>query len=616
MFQRIIGLCLLSLCFTVGQVNASHIVGGEIYWECAGNGQYVFTLVVYHDCNGAAIPTNAQQLTGPSGNIACNYMPGLSSTLNGNCSNANCAVSKAIYQSAPVSLSGIPPATGWEFSWSSCCKYSYENAPGTNGIYLRAKMYPYQVPGSTGPLNASACYDNSPVFGQDREMVVSDGLFEFNHQAMDFDQDSIVVEFADVLTASNTPAAFSAGYSSNAPFPDQTENPLNSPNQLDPINGLISLETYGATNGFYQNALVIKSYRNKQLIAEVFRELPVRFVSPWAFGQNNPPTFAIDTVAYPFIQQQGSTYRIAARNNDTIDFTILVQDLDMNSTTGLFQPFCVSANGTKINSSNPGSLSACPLGGPCATLNPYSASYCGSLNEYYNFNWLAQCNLLSAGLQGRTTYAFYIEATDQACPYPKTGGITILVDLYPSAYQGPLLSVAGGNVNGDLDLQWTASQSQASSPFDNYILYGNSGPGTPFFAIDSLSNRNTTQLSLSGQAFPAEYFITEVSGSCGTPSAPSDTISSSVLLSMANSNFFPFEVYPQPTASILNIKASALAGELEKATIYDLSGSKLQEYDLSQHDSQWTIAISQAKGVYMLVLEGDGQSYRKRIVLN
>ncbi|MGB0980040.1 MAG: hypothetical protein ACPGVV_11630, partial [Croceimicrobium sp.] len=139
MFQRIIGLCILSLCFSVGQVNASHIVGGEIYWECAGNGQYVFTLVVYHDCNGAAIPSTAQQLTGPSGTISCNYMPGLSSTLNGNCSTANCAVSKAIYQSAPISLSGVPPASGWEFSWSSCCKYSYENAPGTNGIYLRAK---------------------------------------------------------------------------------------------------------------------------------------------------------------------------------------------------------------------------------------------------------------------------------------------------------------------------------------------------------------------------------------------------------------------------------------------------------------------------------------------
>jgi hypothetical protein len=33
---------------------ASHVMGGEITWQCT-NGNYVFTLVFYRDCNGAEI---------------------------------------------------------------------------------------------------------------------------------------------------------------------------------------------------------------------------------------------------------------------------------------------------------------------------------------------------------------------------------------------------------------------------------------------------------------------------------------------------------------------------------------------------------------------------------
>ena len=49
---------LLILIFTIGSylsTNASHLLGGEITWECANNGDYIFTLTLYQDCNGNQI---------------------------------------------------------------------------------------------------------------------------------------------------------------------------------------------------------------------------------------------------------------------------------------------------------------------------------------------------------------------------------------------------------------------------------------------------------------------------------------------------------------------------------------------------------------------------------
>ena len=49
-------LFLLAALVTMGsKVEASHLMGGEITWECQPNGQYIFTLRVYRDCNGIGI---------------------------------------------------------------------------------------------------------------------------------------------------------------------------------------------------------------------------------------------------------------------------------------------------------------------------------------------------------------------------------------------------------------------------------------------------------------------------------------------------------------------------------------------------------------------------------
>ena len=62
--KRIILLCLILVTFV--NVKATHIMGGEITWECIKTGpdigKYIFTMKLYRDCDGVSLSTFAQTL--------------------------------------------------------------------------------------------------------------------------------------------------------------------------------------------------------------------------------------------------------------------------------------------------------------------------------------------------------------------------------------------------------------------------------------------------------------------------------------------------------------------------------------------------------------------------
>ena len=64
-FRIIIFLLLLLLS---KQTQATHLMGGEITWQCQGNGNYIFTLKLYRDCSGNALafPINLRVHNHPS----------------------------------------------------------------------------------------------------------------------------------------------------------------------------------------------------------------------------------------------------------------------------------------------------------------------------------------------------------------------------------------------------------------------------------------------------------------------------------------------------------------------------------------------------------------------
>src|SRR5690606_22012129 len=60
-------LCLFAI--QTKQTKASHMVGGEITWECLPNGQYIFKMEVYRECTGTWFFFGQQTLSYQLGSI-------------------------------------------------------------------------------------------------------------------------------------------------------------------------------------------------------------------------------------------------------------------------------------------------------------------------------------------------------------------------------------------------------------------------------------------------------------------------------------------------------------------------------------------------------------------
>ena len=236
-------------------------MGGEITWDCVGGGKFVFTLKLYRDCNGPGVspsvslnvwfhPTitsiplslTSQTDISPSCNaagpaITCAAAtsapgwPSSSSPIAG-------AVQESIYQSAPISIPGVPPSTGWYFTFDECCRNtSITNVPPTlgYGMELRAIMYAY------GGINTNPCFDSSPKFSETPSSVVCTGYpFTYNPNAFDPDLDSLSYSWAppldnyDIasafsLTTNPGPLLFNPGFSYTSPLPGASFNPSKFP---------------------------------------------------------------------------------------------------------------------------------------------------------------------------------------------------------------------------------------------------------------------------------------------------------------------------------------------------------------------------------------------------
>ena len=62
-------LTTLAIVLSMLTARATHMSGGEIYWDCLGNNQYRITMVIYRDCAGINVdPSYTLQVTNPCSN--------------------------------------------------------------------------------------------------------------------------------------------------------------------------------------------------------------------------------------------------------------------------------------------------------------------------------------------------------------------------------------------------------------------------------------------------------------------------------------------------------------------------------------------------------------------
>lgn len=516
MFRLFILGILLHLAF---RGLASHVMGGEITYKHLGNNTYQFELVFYRDCNGAdvnavsetlrvwnhpsltVIPVlfiQRQDLSPTCTQVAGGAGPLLCGTGN-NGGNGIGAIEKVIYRSAPVNLTGTPPAQGWAFTYENFSRsgaLTNLSNPATYGITLVAKIFNLSLP------------DDSPIFNEDPNFVSCAGLpYQYNGAVSDANLDSLHFEFgipydhfpAGVYNppANPAPIPFSSGFSYLSPTPGPAISPSNVAAVLNPANGNLTFNSF--TIGNYALKITIKAYRNGVLISETEREMQL-VIQP-CNSSNFPPL-----ITPPFAG--GTSYELTVNAGDLVNFDLLITDPD------------TQINGAAQYITLEGNL-PCNVG-PCPSLNiglPFTAP--GQIQA--QFNWQTTCDHILDGqgqAQAQKTYHFVFKATDDVCPVPQVQYATITIHvLNTGIIAAPEIACIQTNNANELTINWPGLNPASTAGFAAFQLYSLQNG----LLYDTL-NVNATNITIPPIWSSHDFYIAVASGCGGTYLTYSDTV--------------------------------------------------------------------------------------------
>ena len=275
-------IVLVIFLSTLFSSKATHIVGGEIYYDYLGNDMYRITLKVYRDCSSNN--TNNTQFDDPAPigiyengiliqnlSVPMQSMINVPPLINDPCLQvpANICVEQATY----VQNINLPPsAFGYDIVYQRCCRNpSIINI--VNSFDYGATYYIHM------PAIGLAANNNSPRFSNLPPLVICNGSnFVFDHSATDADGDVLVYEFytpfhgADPLAPLPNPPLpppyttiiWQAGYNVNTQIQGAPAFNINS------TTGLMTGSP--TTNGLHVYGVTVKEFRNNVLISQTYRD--------------------------------------------------------------------------------------------------------------------------------------------------------------------------------------------------------------------------------------------------------------------------------------------------------------------------------------------------------
>lgn len=305
--NRITTLLIAFLCvFSVSRVQATHIVGAELFYECVDSltNTYDVTLVLYRDCfAGQALFDDPLYLfifyanTGTIFQTISVSKPPQTPQIQPNdwsscvATTPNICVERGVYKTTVT----LPPQLGgYNIGWARCCR----NAAITNlqtplqeGITFLA-----HVPGPTvATCNSMPEFDQiPPVF------LCANQQFAFDHSATDPDGDSLVYALTNPYTGLNVSGAGAGNPNFGGPQPavDPIGNQMGPPPYqnvvfapgygfndpfgsgnfiIDPQTGFITVTPTAA--GIYVFSISVFEYRNGVLLSENRRDFQIHVLN-------------------------------------------------------------------------------------------------------------------------------------------------------------------------------------------------------------------------------------------------------------------------------------------------------------------------------------------------
>jgi gliding motility-associated-like protein len=522
------------MLLVVNKMWANHLVGGELTWACLGTGEYIFQVKVYQDCNQFQPPPTSMQIKVwnnpnlsiiPLTNVGSNDFSLVCTEVPGGDPQYDCAtpgsgsISEYVLQSAPLTLTGVPPVDGWHFTWDAFFRtgvaQNLTNAQNA-GLTLHASMYSYNG------QSAAPCFDNSPQFIKPPlNVVCASEDIAYNIGGFDSDLDSISYQFADALnndfgtnfTPPTSPSivAWEAGYSTNNQLPNSNQNAANTGATLNPSSGALTFNA--VTLGNFSTVVKVESWRCGQLIAVVYREMLINIVN--CAGSNIPPTMTLSGIT-------GNAVTVNA--GDIVTFDILAQDNGLLS-NGADQSVTLNIYGGEVGDGLTNPNSGCPFT-PCATAsggmpltNPQIVNS--------TFNWETSCNLFTEDCyRPQKTFYFTIVAQDDYCSLPGQNETTVAITVNNQPpIESPPIHCADVAANGAVTLNWDAPVNSNNS-FQEYRIYASNN--TSYNLVGTIPNINTTTFNhpnADAHIAPVKYLVKSVYGCNSSESLVLDTVS-------------------------------------------------------------------------------------------
>jgi gliding motility-associated-like protein len=263
------------------QAYATHIVGGDIYYDYLGNNNYKFYINVYRDCNstGAAYDDPLYLEVYNQANVSTHHIavpfPGsviLPVIFNNPCVTppSTICVEKAVY----TTIITLPPIVGgYTISYQRCCRNpNIINliSPDNTGFTLTT-----HVPGlETGMyVNSSPRFTNYPPL-----LLCNNEQLIFNHAATDPDGDQLIYSLVTPNAGANS-AVPAPTVAPPPPYPSvnwattfTALNPLGpgASIQINPTTGLLTATPL--LTGLFVVGIRVQEYRNGVLLGETVRD--------------------------------------------------------------------------------------------------------------------------------------------------------------------------------------------------------------------------------------------------------------------------------------------------------------------------------------------------------
>ncbi len=553
---------MLLMLGTHSDSSASHIKSGDITWECLPSGQFIFRVRLFRDCTQQPVNTNGQFLT------VANYPGGLTIPLTLAAgypidrTDPSCGISCAspngseltyeewLFQSAPTTLNGTPPANGYQISYNLCCRGAIDNIVNSTTVnqYYVATMYPYNG------NDLFPCYDSSPQFAELPTTALCAGYeMRYNNNALDSDLDSLSYSLFHALGEGAVPVTYEPGFSATAPLPGP--NPL----VLDPSTGQLNYQSSSNVTGKWTVAIAVDGWRCGQRISRITREMNVTIVP---CSGNNSAQVSAPVWSAP---AGASGYSVTVPAGDPVSFTISATDNDMNG--GVPQTIELTASGVQFGTGYSNANAGC-LNTPCATLSNVVPPFSGTGTVSTNFNWQTTCdhvNILDDCGNLTSTYNFLFTFKDNFCPARSISTVNVAVTVVGEPIvNSPDPHCVSTDANGNITLSWQPVTDNVIPPsFVEYVIYHSTSPNGPFQEIGTVSNiaTGTYQHTAANAVAPPttsgpNFYVIRTRSGCNDAilEAPVDTVSS-IYLTLNNTgtmvvlNWTPVATPPLPSSN-------------------------------------------------------------------